>query len=441
MTRGDEVQRPIPVVCRLCGTRMYARAADLGKSVRCPDCETLTEIRLPPPPKKPVEPRDVGQYQLAESGWGSTGKQQADEPVMIVKCPVCATRLSPRREQAGKPVRCPDCDSRFRLPEWQPQVRRTIEPAQVEAIPIGEAHRRPPPPKPTLTHDDELRQVPSADPPQILFLSTVWTFPFSGGALPRWLGVAGGTLVVSLLLWAAFTAVEALGDFAIIGGGALVFAAIWPLLWTVSFASACGLTIIEETASGADVIEGWTDSDWRQWIFPMLIVGLHVFLASAIASILFRAFYGWFVGAPFVWLAALHLSFPLTLLSALEVGSPAGFYSAPVWNSLVRQLKVWLAFFAIVGLLGIVSAAPFGGLWVLAYYVPETQRFAAISAWLYVVVIWPAVWFIYARLLGRLAWRITQDTEGDDSPDEQAEEETPRWRHPAIRAGEGSSSD
>lgn len=38
----------IPVICHLCGTRMYARESEIGGFKTCPDCETKTEIKAVP---------------------------------------------------------------------------------------------------------------------------------------------------------------------------------------------------------------------------------------------------------------------------------------------------------------------------------------------------------------------------------------------------------
>jgi hypothetical protein len=71
----DDVDQPppstqilIPVVCRLCGTRMHAREDQIGQSVVCPDCETVNPVCVPrrspkrkTPPLATVVPYQVGQ--------------------------------------------------------------------------------------------------------------------------------------------------------------------------------------------------------------------------------------------------------------------------------------------------------------------------------------------------------------------------------------------
>lgn len=50
-----------------------------------------------------------------------TNDFERPELYIAVVCPVCRTRLHPRRELAGRRVRCPDCHSAVRVPEAPPE--------------------------------------------------------------------------------------------------------------------------------------------------------------------------------------------------------------------------------------------------------------------------------------------------------------------------------
>ena len=75
-TRPPE-KKMIPVLCGLCGTLMYAEESQIGKQIRCPDCETYTTVTRPLNSSEPIEPS------LGE-GYGISDKTAApDAPTVI----------------------------------------------------------------------------------------------------------------------------------------------------------------------------------------------------------------------------------------------------------------------------------------------------------------------------------------------------------------------
>ncbi len=50
---ATETRRYVPVVCKLCHTRMHATIDQVGQSLVCPDCGTATKVRRPPPAPPP----------------------------------------------------------------------------------------------------------------------------------------------------------------------------------------------------------------------------------------------------------------------------------------------------------------------------------------------------------------------------------------------------
>lgn len=57
-------KKPIPVLCGLCGTLMYAEPSQIGQQIRCPDCETLTTVTAPLYSTDVTEPKSSGVYRI-----------------------------------------------------------------------------------------------------------------------------------------------------------------------------------------------------------------------------------------------------------------------------------------------------------------------------------------------------------------------------------------
>ena len=57
-------KKPIPVLCGLCGTLMYADPAQIGQQIQCPDCETFTTVTAPLYSTEVTEPDSSGVYRL-----------------------------------------------------------------------------------------------------------------------------------------------------------------------------------------------------------------------------------------------------------------------------------------------------------------------------------------------------------------------------------------
>src|SRR5437762_3484488 len=73
-----------------------------------------------------------------------------------VECPTCGTALKAPDELAGKPVRCPQCRTRFEVPEPIFEAEEVAPPPPPPAPPVGEGYAlheepapaQPPPQKP-----------------------------------------------------------------------------------------------------------------------------------------------------------------------------------------------------------------------------------------------------------------------------------------------------
>jgi hypothetical protein len=199
----------------------------------------------------------------------------------------------------------------------------------------------------------------------------------------------------------------------------LVFTAL------VAYASHCLLVVVEDTSAGNDVVQ-WPDEPYKDWLWkPFYLAWLMAFWAFPVAIAVrviqppilqeSRSLQVMLFSLPGLWLL-----FPISLLSSLSARSRWVVFRPAVLASLARFAPTTLGFYAItVVLAGIVGVALYAGLeWKNSLYVLPFVGGAL-----------AAVFLIYARLLGRMAWLLTtikKDTE------ETSEEEQPL---PPRRAG------
>ncbi len=256
-----------------------------------------------------------------------------------------------------------------------------------------------------------VREYFTPDPPRWTFLSGVFGYPWRGPNLGRW-GVMSVFLSVAAI--ADAKAIEALGlldgdlTMTTLPGLFIAVFAIAMTVLTVMFVAPCLQTAIQDTADGHDLPQDGTFPEWDQWAFMM--VGWLSLGASAAAL-------GYplsLVVGPLAMAGSFVLLFPVLLLSALEADSYFFPISPPVLRSLGYLAGGWLAFYLVSGLLvGATAAAILAGVG----SAPELT-------WLLAGPVLAAVALIYARLLGRLAWKASGTTmapveiKGDVDPDE-----------------------
>ena len=131
----------VPVTCDVCGTWIYAKASQIGKQLRCPDCQTLLLVKSPPPTPAKPKPRYTGdEYQLQEETSPSP-KTESPRYTRVV-CEICSTAMNVRVKHVGKRVSCPDCGTpnlirapaakanEFELPDVQDVVLEEAPPAK-----------------------------------------------------------------------------------------------------------------------------------------------------------------------------------------------------------------------------------------------------------------------------------------------------------------------
>ena len=160
-------------------------------------------------------------------------------------------------------------------------------------------------------------------------------------------------------------------------------------------ASAYGLTILHDTAHGADDVESWPRALLLEDCGAMgyLASGL---LLAALPGLLPAGVWHWLgVSRPWAIAVGFPALLPLFLLSMLERQSPLSPFSPRVWRSLLYAWRAWTLFYLL----------SFAALGLSAWLFDLLGRH---GGWTVGIVGWgllaAVVWMAYFRLLGRLAW-------------------------------------
>lgn len=334
----------------------------------------------------------------------------------IVECTSCTKRFNVKDEHLGRRAKCPSCEHPFVLSAVEEfdelKVADAIErPEEVSGdVPAG------------IRRDDRYSNNPTA--PKHPFATGVLSFLFYRGTCSAWiiLGVTPAVLCV-FLVWLA----RAIGRnstqhgeaqamaFAMqifVIAPAIVFMIVWVLLCWASF-----FAIIEETAAGNDKIVEWPNvRDYTSWLPSILYL-----LSMAVVCVLPAAIAVWSLGLPRVWSpvvmqVGLFLTLPLVVLSMLLNSSPLSVFSAEVIRWMSLNVRATLTFYGAFGLTRLVFVA----------VVEITTIDFDISRLSSLIGMWPLFiagpatvmgWFLSARLIGRLAWVLSEMPEEreDDS--------------------------
>jgi hypothetical protein len=252
-----------------------------------------------------------------------------------------------------------------------------------------------------LDRQTEIRVEVPDPPPRWTFFSGVFSFPWSPGALPRWAYLSCGCIAVGAVGVMTASVASQMSGYS---GVTLAFFAlpqIWLTLWTLSFAAACCLRILEDTAAGNNHVREWPEPNWREWAAQFIYVGYLGLIAACLGYGV-----GWAtsdLGGPgrLVGLLAGLSLWPILLLSSLEADNIWAPISGPVLRSLFSEWWAWLLFYGeSLVLMGAYVGLLLAGL-----------RWQPLLAILITGPLLAALFLIEARLLGRLAWRISQDRE------------------------------
>jgi hypothetical protein len=349
--------------CPRCGNRLRVRADQIGSQVICPKCDATFTVARPGSQQPSVSSSDLDAY---------------EPEIPLVRSSIVPdeqmTDLSPSaNRQTGYEV---DWSTSDELEAEAPHERSSA--VEIDYL--------------TLAKERGLvRSRRVSEPPKWTFFTGVFTFPWHGENLTRWVAISFGLTVTGEIFVAAVE--NSHGGLGTLLMPVLSMLAAVMFLLTFSFIAPCFLASVQDTADGFDEVQESTMPEWDQWFFSFLSV-LSVWVLSGALGCPLTLIEP--IGPVAIPLSSLVL-FPVLLLSAMECESFLLPFSRPVLASLVRAWPAWIVFY-------LVSTV------VLAGWFVVTRLTIGLAPYLTVLVLAPAfgaVVLIYARLLGRLGWRIS----------------------------------
>jgi DNA-directed RNA polymerase subunit M/transcription elongation factor TFIIS len=403
----------------------------VGQTLICPDCGTPAVV--PPPPKttpKHAKPSVADEtYPLLKEVSSSSEVAAPNEQNLIrVMCPRCNTMMYATKDQVGKRLICPDCKTSVVVPRAQPrrpaidvmadagegyavmtnwdnnttgqgsqeEEKHAPQPSRDFRDPDTVAERA----DNTVKQSRSTRQENYSEPSFALFFVGSFSFPFTRDVIARTFTLATWACVLSLLMHVAFEgdSIQPSGGLYMAGPwvGRMLFATIGAVIFFawLFVASAWGLTILRDTSYGSETVPEWPSLLALDGISETAYV-LFGFLLSALPGILILgACRNVDVPEPLIVGISQAIFFPIFLLSMLETNSLFNPFSLSVWRSVLTAWSAWLVFYvlssgmiAVALILPIVTASTVG-------FVANTAISAILST---------TAWFIYFRLLGRLA--------------------------------------
>lgn len=391
---------------------------------------------------------------------------------ILLVCPACKSRRQVPRELIGQRVRCRQCtaeltveapatdDDDFLLADESkatpaaavsspassstaaisvddvpvPSFAGAASAPPSPAPPVAEYQVGPPPlpspgikaalpkPLPAVKPHEAVAKTPKKKTLGWTFLSGVFFFFLRRTALSQWLMLSVGVFASTSLM---FLSRYAAGAPYVGGAGAIGFAAAGFLIGigVFSYATACFLSIVENTAYHLDNDERWPDSEFREWLFHLVRIIYLGVLCSVLAL-------------PLGYVVSLHdpalgglvasvvsdLLFPILLLSALEADAFLLPFSTSILRSLFDDWRAWLVYY-------VVSAVFTTALYFLLLAI---DAYSPIFPPLIAAPLLAASIFIYARLLGRLASYIMHLDEKNSTEPPKRTRPAPDFYPPGI---------
>ena len=414
-TPDDEWQPPVevPIVCRVCQTRYYAREDQIGQDISCPDCHVNNRV-FPPPKPKPGH-SDLVDVRLTGLGGDRSLPARTTEQFRVV-CRVCETVHYCRPDQVGENIRCVDCGSIFPVPKGPPQKVK----AKIQVSDPG-IKMRPAAETPVVkSNADELLGKAAAKyhekerlkpiPPKRPFRDKVWTLPFQIEVLPIFLAVS---LLGCFIPFLASLALQMDGPASIAGMAVMAMAGILAILTYV---------LITNTVMAITVCSsmGITKVDFPKFeLFAYFMTSLLLFTSISVG---FGpgVTLGLLIGIPWVSVVALpfgFLVFPFVYLSMLDASSAAVPYTPYMAETLKTDRSAWIKFYLVSLPAFLLATFPHGvALWVQLTAEPtQSESPARIAVFLATTSLSTYGVLVYFCLVGRLAWVIDQaDPENDE---------------------------
>ena len=417
--------REIPVVCGVCSTRSYARAAEIGTEIECPDCGAQNEVKQPPKPKPtgvyvapPVDDRD--EYQLRDDTVASE-ITDSDLEHFVFFCHVCSTQMRATADQTGKSVRCPDCDFEMTVPKPPQHLAATGPIDEGPALAVGAAEQVK---SAELMEHEKLRVIDSEvtapaglrrdygyandpEPPARPFATRVVEFLFYENTRANWIAFALTIAPITLAMGGLVDGPFRSMDISTIGALFIYIPLFMGMIAWAAFFAVSLLAIVIETAAGNDEVIEWPQLlDVTRWFGGVFypLNALAVSAAPATCIVLLAGIHP--VWLPLVTGMCVYLFGPPVLLSMLAAGSCFNLLSGETLHRMRRVPDACITFYAMTG---VIYAVMLGASYALLAIHGKWPAFA-------VSFICVMAMFLNARLTGRLGWVLSQ------LPDETAEE-------------------
>lgn len=257
------------------------------------------------------------------------------------------------------------------------------------------------------------------------FYATVFLFPWRWEVVRHWLLLTGG-LTPALALLAISIQPTPHMNLGYYGRIALLFLGtplMIVLMATVAYAAAVFISIVEATSAGADRIETWPDDEWVEWLGQLIhlsyAVAIALLLSYGATSLVLSGLRSWITSSVILTIAVVYASFlivffPIVLLSTQH----AVFGWLPITRSVLRSFAArktdaaWALFACACVPLGLLPLAQF-------VYAPAQYLVVAAAGMGPQIA---AGLLIYARLLGRLGWEISEHLP-EDADDEEDDDD------------------
>ncbi len=349
--------KTVTLQCRRCDTVMHPEARLVGQPIRCPDCGTTNIV---PPPPRPVVRKPV----LASD---------ATTP-----------QLDPAADPGERPYVPAPVGKMLHEEEHEDEYRRALEKSQRTGKPMEIDHRG----RPIM--------------PRWPLVSGVLPFLFSRGVPVVWFLMSGGLALATYVLVTGI--VTAAGGGAFVGVPMLALGSALMMI-VASGVYSCLLQIVMESSEGNRIVHHWPA--FTDWFAALLWVGV---------AVPFSAVPGWAISqipnvgaAPEVrailTVASILVFLPIIMLSQLDINSPAGILSGRILKSLLKCPFSWMLFYFEIATLAAICG-------MATYFV--AQNYPSAALWL--MLLYTASLILFARLLGRLAWRLAEAMPLEDTP-------------------------
>jgi len=422
----------IPVVCKLCNTRMYARPEQVGTLMRCPDCHTENEVPAPKAAavktQAPVALDDGTDFVLSAPPQRPAYKPMVEPRGDYAELKFLDTSASPRPPDRPPQPRAALTETTMTI-SGAPAVdedddgEEVVVSAPVERIDLKQVVALPEPDDP-----DEDNQYRGR------FRDDEWGFAADPHHKEAWkkspfyYGILGFLFyphtLYRLLLYSLVMTVDVgmfLGAiYCAQSDTPLLYAALGLIVssgvlsaFMVAGASPCLAAIAQDTANGHDAVENWPDWNIAEWLLQALMIPWAAFLASLpgslVASGCFALGREGMLFAPFPILFSELMFFPVLFGSMLAEGSfmPV---SGAILGSMSRRGDGWLLFYCASVLLGIMLA---GSIALIELGIQVGTILVAPFA----AVLWVSSLILYFRLLGRLLWYVQNYRRERDKPE------------------------